>query len=237
MSTTALSPEFDASGLALFEKLKPRLENLSETGATVTDLTTLIQEGKESFNNGDHADAEKKYDQALKRLRTIELSRQSTSLAHRLLGIEAAYLLVLLLLGYGTYKWPTFGLWSGLVNIHLQTAWFGALGGVSIAIYGIYEHVQKQDFDPNFELWYLCKPVIGAIFGWFVFLIYVVGFVSVQGVEPATIQTKEVPFVIAFLAGFSERFTLKMVDKLMSVLTTWQDQTGTQGGSQTQTKP
>jgi hypothetical protein len=33
----------------------------------------------------------------------------------------------------------------------------------------------------------------------------------------------EMAFLIAFLAGFSERFTIKMIDKLMSVLITWED--------------
>lgn len=32
----------------------------------------------------------------------------------------------------------------------------------------------------------------------------------------------EMAFLIAFLAGFSERFTIKMIDKLMSVLTTYE---------------
>ena len=52
-----------------------------------------------------------------------------------------------------------------------QTAWFGALGGVSIGIYGIYDHIRKRDFDPKYIMWYLCKPVIGAIFGWFAYLV------------------------------------------------------------------
>jgi hypothetical protein len=138
-------------------------------------------------------------------------------------------LVFLLLLGYLTYRWPGFVLWRDLVlrgdpaGMHLQTAWFGALGGVTVAIYGIYEHIHLRDFDPKFELWYICKPLVGAIFGWFVYLIYFLGLVSVQDLKNTDIKTPELAYVIAFLAGFSERFTLKMVDKLMAVLTTWQE--------------
>jgi len=114
------------------------------------------------------------------------------------------YLVILLLLGYVTNKWPTFTLWrelmTGPIIMHLQTVWFGALGGITIAIYGIYEHINKRDFDPTYELWYICKPVIGGIFGWFVYLIYYLGLVSVQGYK-GDIQTPELPYLIAFLAG------------------------------------
>jgi hypothetical protein len=73
-------------------------------------------------------------------------------------------------------------------------------------------------------LWYLCKPIIGGIFGWFVFLIYYVGLISVQtDLKLHQVRTPELPLIIAFLAGFSERFTIRIIDRLMQVLTTWQD--------------
>jgi hypothetical protein len=58
----------------------------------------------------------------------------------------------------------------------------------------------------------------GAIFGWFVVLIYYVGLVSTQGASPQ-VNSPQVPYAIAFLAGFSERFTTKTIDRLMTVLT------------------
>ena len=70
-------------------------------------------------------------------------------------------------------------------------------------------------------LWYICKPLVGGIFGWFAFLIYYVGIISVQGIDMTRPDFKpELPFIIAFLAGFSERFTIKLIDRLMSVLLT-----------------
>jgi hypothetical protein len=64
---------------------------------------------------------------------------------------------------------------------------------------------------------------MGAIFGWFVFLVYFVGLVSVQGQTKLDVKTPEVPYAIAFLAGFSERFTIKIIDRMMQVITTWEE--------------
>ena len=64
---------------------------------------------------------------------------------------------------------------------------------------------------------------MGGIFGWFASLIYILGFFTVQGVRPGDLNTPQVAYVIAFLAGFSERFTIKMIDKLMAVLTTFEE--------------
>jgi len=115
-------------------------------------------------------------------------------------------------------RYPNYRLWDGLVGLSANAAWFGAIGGVTIGLYGIYTHISAKDFDANFRLWYICKPVMGAIFGWFVVLIYYVGLVSTQSASPQ-VNSPQVPYAIAFLAGFSERFTTKTIDRLMTVLT------------------
>jgi len=139
-----------------------------------------------------------------------------------MLVLQFFYLLVLLSVGYFVHKYPDYSLWEKFNILDFQTVWFGALGGVTISIFGIYNHIQLKDFDPSFKLWYICKPIMGGIFGWFVYLIYLLGFVTIQN---GIIQHPQVAYVISFLAGFSERFTIKMIDKLMSVLTTFEKDT------------
>jgi hypothetical protein len=226
MAPNVKENEFKGKGADLLRELKERVRHLKETEGVVGDLLKLIDES-ESLLSSNPEESEKKYDEVLNKIGTIEISHRAKPLAWRLLWIELGYLASLLLLGYLTYRWPDFLLWKGLMDppvaMHLQTAWFGALGGITIAIYGIYEHVHLRDFDPQYELWYICKPLIGGIFGWFIYLIFYIGLVSVQGPGKKGIDHPELPYVIAFLAGFSERFTLKLVDKLMGVLTTWED--------------
>lgn len=221
--------EFKGKAPELLRELKERVRHLKESNVIVNDILKLIDESESLLHSENLSESEKKYDEAQSKIETIEISHRAKPLAWRLLWIEIGYLVLLLLLGYLTFKWPNFVLWDGLIKnpiiLHLQTVWFGALGGITIAIYGIYEHTHLRDFDPKYELWYICKPLIGGIFGWFVCLIYFIGVVSVQGfdIKVDSIKTPELSYVIAFLAGFSERFTLKMIDKLMGVLTTWEE--------------
>jgi hypothetical protein len=205
----------------LFDKLEATMKALKDTEYSAAVIDKGIAEAKNLLQSGKAAEAEQKYTETKILVERAEASIRAEPLAWKLLWIELAYLLLLLFLGYLTHKWPAYWLWAGFVTLHSGTAWFGALGGVAIGVYGIYGHVQARDFDPKYELWYICKPIMGAIFGWFVFLVYYVGFVAVQGT--VDIKNSLVLYVIAFLAGFSERFTIKIIDRLMQVLTTWEE--------------
>lgn len=211
----------------LIKDLKEKVKHLKETEVITKEILIHIEEIEDLLSSGNNQEFMKKYWEVLQKIETVEISQKSIPLARKLLWIELSYLAFLILLGYCSFKLPNFVLWNSFLRdpilLHLQTVWFGALGGITIAIYGIYQHIQARDFDPKYELWYICKPIIGGIFGWFVYMIYYIGLVSVQGFDNVKIHTRELPYVIAFLAGFSERFTLKMIDKLMGVLTTWED--------------
>ncbi len=222
MTSNVKQNEFKSKAPDLLKKLKERVRHLKEPEGIVNEILKLIDESESLLDNNPE-ESEKKYDEALSKTETVEINQGAIPLARKLLKLEIGYLVLLLLLGYITYKWPDFVLWKGLVEYPLQTAWFGALGGITIAIYGIYEHIHLRDFDPKYELWYVCKPLMGAIFGWFVYLIYFIGIISVQGLDSANINHPELPYLIAFLAGFSERFTLRLIDRLMEVLTTWKE--------------
>ncbi len=227
MSPTADKNEFKDKAYELVKSLKEKVRNLKEPEFVTGNISVQIKEIEDLLNSGHYQEFEEKYEEVVQRIETIEVSQKSIPLARKLLWIELFYLFFLLLLGYCTFKLPDFVLWNSFLRdpvlLHLQTVWFGALGGITIAIYGIFQHTQARDFDPKYELWYICKPIMGGVFGWFVYMIYFIGLVSVQGFDSVKIHTRELPYVIAFLAGFSERFTLKMIDKLMGVLTTWEE--------------
>jgi len=228
MTSNVKENEFKVKAPELFKELKERVRHLKEPEGIVNEILNLIDESESLLKNNPE-ESEKNFDEALSKAETVEISHRAIPLAWKLLKLEMGYLVLLLLFGYLTYKWPHFVLWDGLMeypaDMHIQTAWFGALGGITIAIYGIYEHIHLRDFDPKYELWYICKPLIGAIFGWFVYLIYFIGLISIQGIDIEKVKIKypEFPYLIAFLAGFSERFTIRMIDRLMEVLTTWRE--------------
>lgn len=219
--TEAKESTFEKNAPDLFNKLETTMKALKDIEYSAAVVDNGIAEAKRLLQAGRAAEAEQKYTETRKLVERAEASIRAEPLAWRLLWIELAYLLVLLFLGYLTHKWPAYWLWAGFVTLNAATAWYGALGGVAIGLYGIYTHIQARDFDPKYELWYICKPIMGAIFGWFVFLIYFVGFVAVQGGN-ARVENRLVLYAIAFLAGFSERFTIKIIDRLMELLTTWE---------------
>ena len=202
------------------------MKGLTDTEYLAAFIAKDIAEAESLLQVGKVAEAEGIYIKTKAIVERAEASIKAEPMAWRLFWVELAYLLLILLAGYLTHKWPDYWLWTGLVTLHSGAAWFGALGGIAVGFYGLYSHVQARDFDAKYQLWYICKPIMGAIFGWFVFLVYFVGLISVQGFD-AHIKTPLVPYAIAFLAGFSERFTIKIIDRLMQVLMTWEGEKST----------
>src|ERR1700722_4177954 len=219
------------------DTLQQRVDKLAQSGGCYADIEGQIAAARALVVSGRMSDAQSAYDKAYAALSRAEASAHAQPLAWKLLGVEAAYLAAILVLGYLVKRYPAFWLWSSLVGLGAKCAWFGALGGVTIGIYGIYTHISTKDFDTSFTLWYICKPVMGAIFGWFVFLVYYVGVISAQAGATVDIKSPELSYLIAFLAGFSERFTIKTIDRFMTVLTAGDDKNKDQNKSQPSATP
>lgn len=147
--------------------------------------------------------------------------RPDGALPVRLLILEMGYLGLLVFVCYAAFRgWD---LVPGMVqlaeNLNVKAAWAGALGGVTIGLYGVYNHVANKDFDPSYEFWYICKPIAGAIFGWFMVLVFSLGLMTLQSKNATNaFETSQLPLVLAFLAGFSERLVIRVIDRLMEVL-------------------
>ncbi len=221
---TATTPDAKAMMLSQFDQLEARVKALTSKGVSCAHIENEIGDAKNLLASGKLDEAQALCTKATAEIDKAEASLRAEPLAWELFWIELAYLVLILLLGYLTIRHPNYRLWSGLIGLNARAAWFGALGGVTIGLYGIYSHIAVKDFDASFKLWYICKPIVGAIFGWFVVLVYYVGLVSVQGASTQIdVKNPQVPYAIAFLAGFSERFTIKITDRLMTVLTTGDD--------------
>lgn len=215
--SNGIKDDFEEKALKLFKVLTAKLTFLQDSGGPINEIRKLFDEAKEDFFKGDYRKSSDKYEEANGRL--IQLVKP---LAKSLLIVELIYLAVWLVVAYSTYRFPHWWIWDGIINDGTTAAWYGVLGGITIAIFGIYNHIRLGDFDPRFKLWYICKPIIGGIFGWFVYGLYVIGFVTVQQSD-VEIKNPIFIYVIAFLAGFSERFILRMIDKLMAVITSYDE--------------
>jgi len=210
--------DFQVKAPRLFKTLTAKLTFLKDTEGPINETMELLDEAKEQLIKGELRKSLDKYEEANGKF--VQLVRP---LANNLLRIELLYLIVWLLIAYFTYKFPDWWLWKGIISEGAVAVWYGVLGGITIAIFGIYNHIRLGNFDPRFKLWYICKPIVGGIFGWFAYGLYMIGFISVQQQDIKSINNPIFIYIIAFLAGFSERFILRMIDKLMAVITSYSE--------------
>jgi len=87
-----------------------------------------------------------------------------------------------------------------LLPLALESAWFGALGGVIISLKGVYEHSTGTDaWDGSYNLWHLGRPVSGAIAGLMTVVLLMV--INSGGGNLST----PVVYAMAFIFGTQER--------------------------------
>lgn len=96
----------------------------------------------------------------------------------------------------------------------------GALGGSLYSLRGLLMHSSQNDYDTNYNYWYLLTPLAGGISGVVVFFLLLGGALTLT-VAGAQVQTLHnltdlalAPYIaLALLAGFASRpFMLKMKD-------------------------
>jgi hypothetical protein len=92
----------------------------------------------------------------------------------------------------------------------------GALGGVTTVLFGLIKHTVDLDFDTRYFSWYLFKPVLGALMGLVAVLLILAGLVAIEG--STSTSSRALLCVVAFVAGFSERFSLRLLDKATTAL-------------------
>ncbi|HEY9170823.1 MAG TPA: hypothetical protein VI136_00900 [Verrucomicrobiae bacterium] len=92
----------------------------------------------------------------------------------------------------------------------------GALGGLTIAVWGLTKHSAELDFDRAYAVWYWLRPLLGAVMGLIAVLTVQAGLFAVEG-EPS-LKGRTALYILAFLAGFSERFFIRVLDRVMTAL-------------------
>jgi hypothetical protein len=107
--------------------------------------------------------------------------------------------------------------------VPLGVPWFGALGAVTISIYGVVDH--SHEWQAKWNLWHLIRPVVGAILGTVAFLIFV-GLIQATGTKPTLVTSGSsgpsvqaiTYFVIAFVVGFREETFRSLIQRVIDVL-------------------
>ena len=98
-----------------------------------------------------------------------------------------------------------------------DTMIWGGVGGILGALYSLYWHVtEKQDFDRQFNMWYVVQPIMGAMLGAFIYLIVLSGMLAMN--TSASVAATWFPSALACLCGFRQKFVFELLDKLMEVI-------------------
>jgi len=113
---------------------------------------------------------------------------------------------------------------QGLLHIKLGSlpvgvVWFGALGAVLISLTGIVEHA--GDWNPEFNLWHLSRPLVGAALAVVAVLILQAG-VLATGTKPSA-AAEGTPqnllyYLVAFLVGYREETFRDLIKRLVDLI-------------------
>jgi len=151
----------------------------------------------------------------------IRSSRISEAAAFLALDILYVVILIVLLVGRQAH-------WLWLDRIHnpiggiipLGVPWFGALGAVTISIYGVVDHASA--WQSKWNLWHVIRPVVGAILGTVAYLIFI-GVIQATGTTPSAVgasaSIKLITYlVIAFVVGFREETFRSLIKRVVDIL-------------------
>lgn len=139
------------------------------------------------------------------------------------LALDVLYVAILVVLLVGRQAhW----LWIDRIHnpiggiIPLAVPWFGALGAVTISIYGVVGH--SSDWQAKWNLWHVIRPVVGAILGTVAYLIFI-GVIQATGTTPSatgsSASVKLITYlVIAFVVGFREETFRTLIMRVVDIL-------------------
>jgi hypothetical protein len=103
--------------------------------------------------------------------------------------LALVYLVVLLLLAVGREagSWFLDDLHDPIAGVlPLGVPWFGALGAVTLSLYGVFDH--NDHWDPKWNYWYIARPLVGIILAIIAFFIFIT-LINSTGLTPRTSAT------------------------------------------------
>ncbi|MGH9100946.1 MAG: hypothetical protein ACRDV8_12055 [Acidimicrobiales bacterium] len=136
-----------------------------------------------------------------------------------LLPVQLGYLAALVVLALLHFHWSwahrLFG--ASLGPVPLAVPWWGALGGITISLTGLFKH--SDSWERRYETWHIARPIMGAIMGSVGYLIFIVVIRSTGASAPTTTGTGGAAFdLVAFLVGYREAVFRELLRKAVDVL-------------------
>lgn len=93
---------------------------------------------------------------------------------------------------------------------------WGILGAILQGFWRLWKHVSDRVLRKNWCIWFFLLPIIGAILGALVYLIYFAGFIISTGVTQVT--SNSFGMLLSALAGFSSWWAVKLLNTLTEMI-------------------
>ena len=139
----------------------------------------------------------------------------------RIFWTEMGYLALLIALAVTFLTVPALkAAFQGSIGVvPIGIPWFGAVGGVTISLTGVFRH--RADWLPDYVFWHIARPLVSAITGTVGYLIYTAGLAALtQQAQTGTNKGALISgYVVAFAIGYREEafrdLLGRFVDKLL----------------------
>jgi hypothetical protein len=201
------------------------LRGISRAGAReilarLTAARNYLLNDRANFEEADREASEARY--LLERIKRSGWSQQSRAILAYLLGF-----LVVIVLGAmitnrlaetigPLLKGPLFGapfdqVWSTML--------WGGIGGLTGSMYGLWVHVARdQDYDPQYAMWYYTNPLLGLIFGLFVYIVMRATVLPVLSGGQDLQTPLYIIYIFAWAVGFQQNLALSLANSVLKKL-------------------
>jgi hypothetical protein len=93
---------------------------------------------------------------------------------------------------------------------------WGAIGGIFNGFWWLWQHASRRELRKVWYVWYAVLPIMGAILGALVYLIFLAGFITATG--ETQIKLQSFVMLLSALAGFSARWAVETLNNITKII-------------------
>ena len=93
---------------------------------------------------------------------------------------------------------------------------WGAIGGIFNGFWWLWQHAWRRELRKVWYVWYVLLPIMGAILGALVYLIFLAGFITATG--ETQIKSQSFVMLLSALAGFSARWAVETLNNVTKII-------------------
>jgi hypothetical protein len=93
---------------------------------------------------------------------------------------------------------------------------WGAIGGIFNGFWWLWQHAWRRELRKVWYVWYVVLPIMGAILGALVYLVFLAGFIAATG--ETQIKLQSLVMLLSALAGFSARWAVEVLNKVTKIV-------------------